>query len=251
MSLFSGVINGGTINDRGICMNITVWNEYRHEKTQENVKRIYPDGIHKAIQYFLWKDGFQNVRTATLDEPSHGLTDEVLNSTDVMLWWGHAAHEEVSDEVVQKIKKRVLNGMGFIALHSAHYSKIFQELMGTNCGLNWRVANDKEHLWVVERDHPIVKGVPEMIEIDREEMYGERFQVPPPEELIFISWFSGGEVFRSGCTYKKGKGKIFYFRPGHETFPTFYHRDIQRVICNAVQWASPAPIDSSLEISRI
>jgi trehalose utilization protein len=220
-------------------MNITVWNEFRHEKNNKVVNEIYPRGIHGTIKEFLEEAGYESVDTATLDEPSHGLTDDVLDQTDVLIWWGHLAHDEVSDEIVEKVKRRVLDGMGLIALHSAHYSKIFRTLMGTDCGLKWREADDKEQLWVVETGHPIVEGVPEMIELEQEEMYGERFDIPQPEELIFISWFTGGEVFRSGCTYKRGKGRIFYFRPGHETFPTYYHKDIQKVISNAVKWAAP------------
>lgn len=219
-------------------MNITIWNEFRHEKNNPVVKEIYPEGIHGTIKQFLQEAGHESITTATLDEPFHGLTDEVLNNTDVLIWWGHLAHDEVSDEIVQKVRRRVLDGMGLIALHSAHYSKIFKLLMGTDCGLKWREADDTERLWVVEPGHPIVEGIPEMIELEQEEMYGERFDIPQPEELIFVSWFTGGEVFRSGCTYKRGKGRIFYFRPGHETFPTYHHKDIQKVICNAVNWAA-------------
>ncbi|MCM3665807.1 ThuA domain-containing protein [Mesobacillus subterraneus] len=218
-------------------MKVTVWNEFRHEQHNEKVKEIYPDGIHGTIQQFLQDAGIE-VKTATLDEPEHGLTEEVLENTDVLVWWGHLAHDEVSDEVVHKVKKRVHDGMGLVALHSAHYSKIFRELMGTDCGLKWREADDKELLWVVEPNHPIAEGISEVIELENEEMYGERFEIPQPEELIFISWFSGGEVFRSGCTYKRGKGRIFYFRPGHETFPTYHHKEIQKVIINGVKWAA-------------
>ncbi|RSK28894.1 trehalose utilization protein ThuA [Bacillus sp. HMF5848] len=223
-------------------MNITIWNEYRHEQQNEEVRRVYPDGIHGVIKQFLLEDGFESVVTATLDEPEHGLTDEVLNNTDVLIWWGHIAHDEVSDEIVEKVKRRVHDGMGLIALHSAHYSKVFRGLMGTNCGLEWREADDKEILWVVDHTHPITQGIDKKIELDIEEMYGERFNIPEPDELLFISWFTGGEVFRSGCTYKRDKGKIFYFRPGHETFPTYYHKDIRRVICNAVRWAAPVGV---------
>jgi trehalose utilization protein len=232
-------------------MNITVWNEFRHEQNNEKVKEIYPDGIHGAIKQFLHEAGFESVNTATLDQPFHGLTDEVLNNTDVLIWWGHLAHDEVSDEIVQKVKRRVLDGMGLIALHSAHYAKIFRELMGTDCGLKWREANDKERLWVVEPGHPIVDGINEFIELEQEEMYGERFDIPQPDELIFISWFTGGEVFRSGCTYKRGKGKVFYFRPGHETYPTYYHKDIQRVIINAVNWTAPSLKSPTLHLGNV
>ncbi|WBL15823.1 ThuA domain-containing protein [Sutcliffiella sp. NC1] len=218
-------------------INVTVWNEHRHEQKNPVVRDVYPEGIHGAIASFL-KDDYK-VRTTTLDEAEHGLTDDVLNETDVLIWWGHIAHDEVSDEVVEKVKKRVWEGMGLIVLHSGHFSKIFKTLMGTSCDLKWREADEKERLWVVDPSHPIVEGVGEYIELDREEMYGEHFDIPAPDQLVFLSWFEGGEVFRSGCTYSRGNGKIFYFRPGHETYPTYHNEEIQRVIKNGVKWAAP------------
>ncbi|ENH96425.1 hypothetical protein J416_10846 [Gracilibacillus halophilus YIM-C55.5] len=220
-------------------MNVLIWNENRHEKKSEQVAELYPDGIHGAIQQFVESDNIQ-VKTATLDEPYHGLTDDILNETDVMIWWGHLAHDEVADEIVEKIHQRILEGMGLIVLHSGHFSKIFQKLMGTTCNLKWREADERERMWVVNPAHPITEGIGEYIEIDKEEMYGEHFDIPAPDELVFVSWFEGGEVFRSGCTYYRGNGRIFYFRPGHETYPTYYHKDVQRVIQNAIQWAAPA-----------
>lgn len=219
-------------------MKVLVWNEYRHEKTKPEVAEIYPNGIHGAIADFL-QDEQVEVSTATLDEEEHGLTEEVLKETDVLLWWGHIAHEEVQDEIVKRVHKRVLEGMGLIVLHSGHFSKIFKQLMGTTCDLKWRVADEKERLWVVDPAHPIVEGIGEYIELEKEEMYGEHFDIPTPDQLLFISWFEGGEVFRSGCTYQRGKGRIFYFRPGHETYPTYYNPDIQQVIKNAVKWVKP------------
>ncbi|MCP1122593.1 ThuA domain-containing protein [Bacillus sp. 3103sda1] len=219
-------------------LKVTVWNENRHEQINPVVSEIYPNGIHGTIAEFLTKAGFE-VKTATLDEPEHGLTDEVLHQTDVLVWWGHMAHEEVADEIVEKVKQRVLGGMGLIVLHSGHFSKIFKTLMGTSCDLKWREADEKERLWVIEPSHPIAEGISEFIELEREEMYGEHFDIPAPDELVFTSWFEGGEVFRSGCTYKRGNGKVFYFRPGHETYPTYHNKEIQRVIINAIQWAKP------------
>ncbi|MDQ0484297.1 ThuA domain-containing protein [Guptibacillus hwajinpoensis] len=221
-------------------LNVTVWNENRHEQKSEEVRSVYPNGIHGAIAEFL-KEDFE-VRTATLDESEHGLSEEVLNSTDVLLWWGHIAHEEVSDEIVERVHQRVLDGMGLIVLHSGHFSKIFKKLMGTGCDLKWREADEKERMWVIDPTHPIAEGIGETIELEKEEMYGEHFDIPAPDELVFVSWFEGGEVFRSGCTYKRGQGKVFYFRPGHETYPTYYHEDIQRVMKNAVAWAKPTTI---------
>lgn len=223
----------------GNKIHVTVWNEYRHEQKNENIRAIYPNGIHGAIADFLSKEDIFEVRTATLDEPEHGLTDEVLNSTDVLIWWGHIAHGEVRDDIVEKVYQRVLNGMGLIVLHSGHFSKIFKKLMGTSCDLKWREIGEKERIWVVEAGHPIAEGLGEYIEIPHEEMYGERFDIPAPDTLVFISWFEGGEVFRSGCCYYRGSGKIFYFRPGHETFPIYHQPEIQQVIKNAVRWAAP------------
>jgi trehalose utilization protein len=219
-------------------LKVVVWNENRHEQTNAKVKEVYPEGIHGAIAAFLKNEEFE-VSTATLDEKDHGLTQEVLNETDVLIWWGHMAHHEVKDEIVERVKQRVLEGMGLIVLHSGHFSKIFKTLMGTSCDLKWREANEKERIWIIDPSHPIVEGLGEYIDIEREEMYGEHFDIPAPDQLLMVSWFEGGEVFRSGCTYQRGKGKVFYFRPGHETFPTYYHKDVQRVIINAVKWAKP------------
>ena len=219
-------------------IKVTVWNEFRHEHLNEKVKAIYPDGIHGAIAKALGTDDFI-VKTATLDEPEHGLTEEVLSATDVLIWWGHLAHDEVSDEVVERVHQKVLQGMGLIVLHSGHFSKIFRKLMGTGCELKWREADDNERIWIVDPTHPIAEGLGEYIDIEHEEMYGEHFDIPTPDELVFISWFKGGEVFRSGCTFKRGNGKIFYFRPGHETCPTYHHPEVQLVIKNAIRWAKP------------
>lgn len=218
-------------------INVTIWNEYRHEKQDEAVRKVYPDGIHEQLKSFL-KEDFR-VKTATLDELEHGLTEDVLNETDVLIWWGHIAHGDVSDEIVNRVHQRVLEGMGLIVLHSAHMSKIFIKLMGTSCDLKWREADEKCRIWNVNPSHQIVEGVGEYIELEREEMYGEHFDIPAPDELIFINWYEGGEVFRGGCTYRRGNGKIFYFQPGHETYPTYYNEKIQRVIKNAVNWCNP------------
>lgn len=219
---------------------VTVWNEFLHENRNPKVAAIYPKGIHEAVAEPLRQAGFE-VGTATLEQPQHGLSQEVLDHTDVLIWWGHMAHDKVSDEVVERVYRRVLQGMGLIVLHSGHYSKIFVRLMGTNCSLKWREANDRERLWVVAPGHPITEGIGEQIVLEAEEMYGEHFDIPQPDELVFVSWFSGGEIFRSGCTYRRGQGRVFYFRPGHETYPTYHNLEIQKVIANAVRWAAPYP----------
>ncbi len=218
-------------------IKLTIWNEYIHERTNPKVASIYPKGIHGALLEGLQPYGFQ-IRTATLEQSEHGLTDEILKQTDVLIWWGHVAHEKVRDDIVEKIYQRVLNGMGLIVLHSGHFSKIFKKLMGTTCDLKWREAGDKTRLWVVDPAHPIAEGIGEFIELEQEETYGEFFDIPAPDQLIFISWFKGGEVFRGGCAYHRRLGKIFYFQPGHQTHPTYYHEKILRVIANAVRWAA-------------
>ncbi len=223
-------------------VRVTVWHEFRHEKTSDAVKKVYPDGIHMTLKAALEKllgDKVQ-VRTATLDEPEHGLSEEVINNTDVMLWWGHAFHGQVKDEIAAKVAQRVLAGMGLIVLHSGHLSKPFVRLMGTSGFLKWREAAEKERLWCVLPGHPITAGMKkDYIELPHEEMYGEPFGIPTPDELLFVSWFEGGEVFRSGCIWQRGAGKVFYFRPGHESFPTYHNAEIQRVIANAVQYVAP------------
>lgn len=217
---------------------VTVWNEYIHEIEMEEIAKIYPRGIHNCIADFL-RDAGYDTKTAVLKQPEHGLTKEVLDETDVLIWWGHMAHHKVADEVVERVHEYItMKGMGLIVLHSGHGSKIFQKVCGTNTGyLKWREDGEKEVLWVVNPSHPIARGVGEKIIIPEEEMYGEYFNIPAPDEQVFISWFQGGEIFRSGSCFYRGKGKIFYFRPGHEAFPVYHMPEIQKVIINAVEWA--------------
>lgn len=220
-------------------INVLIWNEYRHEKLQPPVAEIYPDGIHGCIRDFLSANDDISVRCAYLDMEGQGLSEEILNDTDVLIWWGHMAHDEVTDENAEMICRHIRGGMGFIALHSAHHSKIFKRLMGTSCNLQWR-HGDRERLWCIQPSHPIAQGVPTHFELPLEEMYGEPFDIPNPEDIIFMGWFAGGQVFRSGITFRRGKGKIFYFQPGHEEYPIFHDPNIRRIITNAVRWAAPA-----------
>ncbi|HRK29593.1 MAG TPA: ThuA domain-containing protein [Tepidisphaeraceae bacterium] len=220
-------------------VRVTVWNEFVHEKKNPAVAEIYPEGIHETIAQALNRAGNIAARCAWLDQPEHGLTDEVLADTDVLIWWGHTAHHRVEDRIVERVHGRVLAGMGIIVLHSGHHAKIFKKLMGTSCNLKWREADDREILWITKPNHPILAGIDDHFVLPSEEMYGEYFDVPEPLETILISNFTGGEVFRSGLTYTRGAGRIFYFRPGHETYPTFHDANVQRIIQNACHWAAP------------
>lgn len=228
-------------------IRVTVWNEYKHEVQDENIGKIYPKGIHGAIADFLGKEDDIEVRCATLADPDCGLTQEVLDNTDVLIWWGHMAHDQVPDEVVDRVQDAVLKGMGMIFLHSAHHSKPFKRLMGTTCNLCWREDGDMERVWVVDPGHPITQGLGKYFELEHEEMYGEPFGVPEPQKVLLLGWYEGGEAFRSGCCYVRGNGKIFYFQPGHEAYPTYYNKDVQTVIKNAVRWAVPVNRAGKLE----
>jgi len=220
-------------------IKILVWNEGLHEKKSEKVRAVYPEGIHEAIASFLKGADDFAVKTATLDMPEHGLTEAALAETDVLIWWGHIGHHLVDDAIAERVYNRVISGMGLIVLHSGHFSKIFKKLMGTACTLAWREADERERIWVVGPSHPIAQGLPPHFELEAEEMYGEHFDIPAPDELVMIGWFKGGEVFRSGCCFKRGYGKVFYFQPGHETYPTYYNKNVQQVIINSVRWAKP------------
>ena len=223
-------------------IRVTIWNEYRHEREAgpvgEYIRQFYPRGIHRYLAEHLAAEDL-TIHTASLDEPGQGLSDELLQSTDVLVWWGHCAHEEVRDELVEKIRKRILAGMGLIVLHSGHYSKIFRRMMGTACRLRWREAGEKERLWTVAPAHPIAQGIPETFVIPNHEMYGEPFDIPQDGRIIFMSWFEGGNVFRSGVAFERDRGRIFYFSPGHETFPVYHDKVIQQILKNAIRWAAP------------
>jgi len=223
-------------------IRILIWNENVHERENATVAQIYPAGIHGCIAGALKSDDQLQVRTATLREPEHGLSDAILDQTDVLVWWGHAAHGRVQDEMVDRVIKRIWQGMGFIALHSSHYSKIFKRLMGTSCSLTWREAGERERVWVCNPGHPIARDLGRYFEIENTEMYGEPFAIPAPDEIVFLSWYEGGDVFRSGCTWKRGNGKIFYFAPGHEMYPIYFNSPVQLVLRNAVHWAAPDPV---------
>lgn len=221
-------------------IRVMVWGENVHDRTQPAVREIYPDGMHACIAEALNRDPGITATTATLDQPEQGLSEQALAETDVLTWWGHAAHAQVEDATVERVHRRVLAGMGLIVLHSGHHAKIFTRLMGTHCDLVWREAGERERIWICNPGHAIAAGITgTWFDLEHEEMYGEPFGIPNPDEVVFLSWFQGGEVFRSGVTYRRGAGKVFYFRPGHETYPTYHHSVIQQVLRNAVKWARP------------
>ena len=225
-----------------MTIRVTVWGENVHEHKSDVVAQVYPDLMHGTIAAALNREDGIKATSVTLQDPDHGLTAEKLAQTDVLTWWGHAAHGEVRDDIVERVCEAVWGGMGIVFLHSAHFSKPFKRLMGTPCNLQWREAGERERIWVTSRNHPIAAGLPDYFELENEEMYGEPFGIPDPLETVFIGWFQGGEVFRSGVTYKRGAGSVFYFQPGHETYPTYHDPNIQRVIANGVRWAyNPAP----------
>lgn len=216
-------------------IRVTVWNEYRHERQNGEVAKLYPQGIHSVIAEFLRQAGAK-VRTATLDQPRFGLPVEELDDTDVLIWWGHMAHHEVSDDLVEDLRARVNRGMGLVVLHSAHHSKLFKSLMGTTCDLRWNESGERERVWAAAPSHPIAQGVPVPFDIPQVEMYGEPFEIPAPDETVFISAYESLNVFRSGCCFKRGEGRIFYFSPGHETFPIYHQAEVQLIIRNATMW---------------
>jgi len=223
-------------------IRVTVWGENLHDRKHEQVKAIYPDGMHSTIAAGIRAQLRERVHvsTATLDQPEHGLTEEILENTDVLTWWGHMGHHMVQDEIVDRVHDRVLAGMGLLVLHSGHWSKIFVRLMGTTCALRWR-DDDRETIFTVNPGHPIARDVPPVFIIPEQEMYGEYFDIPQPDELVFISSFQGGEVFRSGCCFTRGQGRIFYFSPGHETYPVYHQPEVRQIISNAVKWAYSPP----------
>lgn len=224
-----------------MAIKVTVWNEYVHEvgdsAAAKYIRQFYPNGIHNAIKENIAADDLE-IRAVTLQDPEQGLPEDVLNDTDVLVWWGHCAHHQVEDALVDRIQQRILQGMGLIVLHSGHYSKIFKRMMGTSCSLRWREIGEKERVWVVDKQHPITQGIPDSFVVPNTEMYGEPFGIPNDAHDVFISWYEGGNVFRSGVTFQRGAGKIFYFSPGHETFPIYNNPDVAKVIQNACRWAA-------------
>ena len=228
-------------------IRVTIWNEFQHEKKKPEVKALYPDGIHAFVRDFLKVNEDLEIRLAALCDPDQGLPDKVLESTDVLIWWGHVAHAQVDDALVERIRNRVYLGkMGFIALHSAHHSKPFKAIVGTNGNLSWG-RNQKEIMWTMMPSHEIAAGIPDHFLLEEEELYSEPFYIPQPDALVFGAWFEDGHIMRAGACFHRGAGKVFYFQPGHETCKSFYNPYVQKIIKNAVYWAAPNHIPQVIE----
>ncbi len=220
-------------------LRVTVWNEFRHEKTNKEVQTLYPEGIHAFLRDFLSAESELSITLAALDDEAQGLPAEVLDNTDVLVWWGHMAHGEVDDALVSRICARVYAGkMGFVALHSAHHSKPFRTLLGATGNLTWG-RNQTEVLWNMMPSHPIMKGIPDRIVLEREELYAEPFYIPVPDALLMGGWFEDGYIMRSCACFLRGLGRVVYFQPGHETCPSFYNPYVQKIILNSIRWAAP------------
>ena len=220
-------------------LRLLVWNERRQDRTQADVIKVYPNGMNAAVAEGLKANGDFKITCAEQDDPEHGCSEETLAQTDVLFWWAHCTHGEISDVVVERIARHVNEGMGLVVMHSGHISKVFKRVMGTSGSLTWREDGAGERIWTIEPSHPIAEGVPAHFELEEEEMYGERFDIPTPETLVFLGWFPHGEVFRSGCTWSRGHGRVFYFQPGHESHPTYYNPHVRRILANAARWCAP------------
>ncbi|MDR0426377.1 MAG: ThuA domain-containing protein [Clostridiales bacterium] len=199
-------------------------------------REAYPEGMQNCLKAMLEAAGHR-VTLVEQDENGDGAAmAAAVGDADVAYWWGHGLHQKVSDAAADAVVRAVWRGMGLVCLHSSHLSKPFLRLIGTDGTLCWREAGENERLWVVDPAHPIAAGLPPTVEIEREEMYGEPFGIPQPDELVFLGWYKGGEVFRSGCVFRRGRGKVFYFQPGHETYPNYKLPDVRRILLNAAEY---------------
>ena len=225
---------------------VVVWSE-GSANVDEGSKKVYPEDINTAIAEGLAPlkaRGWEIVK-ATLGDPDQGISDELLAGTDVLIWWGHKKHGEVKNELVDKIDQRVRDGkMGFIATHSSHFAKPFKKLMGTACSWGEYVVDGTSvEILVKEPSHPICRGV-RSFKLPKIERYGEPFAVPAPEAVPLDGRYTKPDgktaPARMGLCWAVGKGKVFYFTPGHETYDDYYRPEVRRIFVNAVQWAAPA-----------
>ncbi len=244
---------------KDLPIQVLVWDENPSHAPRD----IYPRSIRGAVADGLCEFGRDEVvvRTAHQDEPEQGLSAAALAQTDVLVWWGHMRHSELNDAVIGRVAERVLHrGMGFVALHSAHYSKPFRTILDCTGHLKggWSEADQPEEVRVCAPQHPIAHGVHDFT-LASEEMYGGPFDVPPPAVVVLQSYFPAtNRFFPSGIAWSvgagidpnfesgpgrgigqgEGVGRVFYFRPGHESVPTYFHTDVRRVLLNAVRWTA-------------
>ena len=202
-------------------------------------KSVYPNDIDGAIADSLRKQPGLDVSSARLDSADAGLSDASLDATDVLVWWGRLRHADLPDSRARAIAARVRAGkLGFVALHASCLSKPFVELMGGRCELGgWREDGRPERVEITTPGHPIARGISPFL-IPRTSMFAEPFRVPMPETVVMTSTFDRGETFRSGLTWAVDKGRVAYFRPGHDGFPIFFHPSVRQVIANAVTWTA-------------
>ena len=210
-----------------------VWSEFTEPKD------VYPKGIHGDIAAHLNAGGEVEAKVVQLADPDQGVSDADLEWADVLLWWGHKHHGKVTDETIGRIVKAVKEGgMGYFAIHSAHYSRGLIALLEDKCGLGGVGDGGAETVSVVAPDHPIAKGVKDFV-IPRVEYFIEPFTVPEPEAVVFRSTYEKTDGwFRTGCCWTVGKGRVFYFRPGHETYPIIRQPEVQKCIYNGALWAA-------------
>lgn len=222
-------------------MNITIFNEYHPNEHTGKAEKNYPGGIHIALKSIFESQEY-DVVTATQEQACNGLTDEILDNTDVLLWWSKNWDNELLNSVADKVVSRIREGMGAVFLHSAKNSKPFLRLTGTTSAtapVSWKEPGESERLFVVSPAHPIAEGIPSGYVIPNEEPYCEYFDIPKPDDIVFLGGFGNGMCIRAGVTFTRGAGKIFFFQPGHDSFPVYNDKVIRRIILNAVNWAKP------------
>jgi trehalose utilization protein len=276
-------------------IRVVIWDE-----RQPAQKSVYPNFLGNHLAEYLrnserGRGARLQVRSVGIDDPEQGLSSDVLDNCDVLVWWGHQRHGEISADTAKGIVRRITSGqLSLIALHSAHWSRPFIEAMNERstrdalksltrrerknvqisyippdmrlmrkdekltpwwtktAGANGttqlqiklpscvfpavRADAKPSHVRILAKNHPIARGVPETFDISQTEMYDEPFHVPTPDAVIFEERWDAGERFRGGCLWNLGAGKVFYFRPGHETYPVFKEAAPLRLVENAVRW---------------
>lgn len=216
-------------------VNALVWSEGTEPED------VYPRGVRGPIADYLSEETDIEARTRSIEDEDQGVSGDDLEWADVILWWGHLRHDDVTDETVDRIEEHVReNGVGFVSLHSAHYARPYKRLIGMSGDLGGhRLTDDEsEYVEVCAPDHPIAEGVDDFT-LPEVEMFGEPYDIPEPETVVLHSEYSeGDEEFRSGVTFEFGEGRGFYLRPGHEEFEIYLDDNIQRIVTNATRWAA-------------